>query len=235
MIIYIKYNKQSLRLQEKQIQIGRSKKNDMIINDKYVSREHCRIRIKDHSIQIEDLDSSNGTYVATESGDILKIARVGEFVTDTEKMPNRIYIGNSDLAISTREAEIGLPPPQKTMVYKPQRQKKPVSRPYQKIILDEQNVHSIGKINPEVGAVAIRRLLEEFLYSYTHVDSDLYELIDTVSIEKNITREMINMMHYIRVTGNNGAHRGHRVSPNSLQKAIHNFQKIKHALSNKVN
>jgi len=45
------------------IQIGRGARNDIVIDDNEVSREHCRlVWSKDH-FELYDLDSSNGTYV----------------------------------------------------------------------------------------------------------------------------------------------------------------------------
>ena len=230
MILFLKYNKQNLKIDKEKIQIGRSKNNDIIIYDKFVSREHCRIRIKNKSIIIEDLQSSNGTFVATDGGDILKIGAMGEFEIREGKKPAKIYLGNSDLGIIYPSSE-KQGSAQKTMIYKTVQQQKRITKPSEVILLNEKNVYMIGKINPEAGAVAIRRLLEEFLYSYTHIDSDLYELIDAISDKENVTREMVNMMHYIRVTGNNGAHRGHRVSWNALSKAIDHFGKIKKTLT----
>lgn len=42
---------------------GRSKSNDVVVNDDNVSREHCKIRmLNPHIIEIEDLGSANGTF-----------------------------------------------------------------------------------------------------------------------------------------------------------------------------
>jgi len=48
----------------KQILIGRSPDNDIVINDKYVSRRHCTLNIYDDGrVSIQDLGSKTGTYV----------------------------------------------------------------------------------------------------------------------------------------------------------------------------
>jgi pSer/pThr/pTyr-binding forkhead associated (FHA) protein len=50
-------------LQEDVVSIGRGAKNSIIIHDNEVSREHCRlIRVVD-DYELEDLNSSNGTYI----------------------------------------------------------------------------------------------------------------------------------------------------------------------------
>ena len=43
--------------------IGRSKKCDIYINDKYLSKEHARIFFDKEKFFIEDLNSTNGTFV----------------------------------------------------------------------------------------------------------------------------------------------------------------------------
>ena len=43
--------------------IGRSKKCDIYINDKYLSKEHARIFFDKDKFFIEDLNSTNGTFV----------------------------------------------------------------------------------------------------------------------------------------------------------------------------
>lgn len=54
---------QNFVLQEKSIQIGRGRRNDIVIEDNDVSREHCRLVKEDNVYQIYDLDSTNGTFV----------------------------------------------------------------------------------------------------------------------------------------------------------------------------
>lgn len=75
-------------LDQDTIQIGRGRKNDIIIHDNEVSREHCRlVRVKD-SYELRDLSSSNGTFVngqrVTEEGWLLKstcIIEIGDSIT----------------------------------------------------------------------------------------------------------------------------------------------------------
>ena len=45
------------------VTIGRSSENDIQINDKYISREHLRIRRKGDRYFVKDLGSENGTFV----------------------------------------------------------------------------------------------------------------------------------------------------------------------------
>lgn len=48
---------------ECQIHIGRSKKNDIVLNESYVSRNHLLITAEKGRIRIEDLESTYGTYL----------------------------------------------------------------------------------------------------------------------------------------------------------------------------
>jgi pSer/pThr/pTyr-binding forkhead associated (FHA) protein len=45
------------------LKIGRSKKADVCINDRYMSGEHGIFRSSNQHVYLEDLKSSNGTYV----------------------------------------------------------------------------------------------------------------------------------------------------------------------------
>jgi len=46
--------------------IGRGDGNDLTIDDEFLSREHLAVTVAPDSIQIRDLNSSNGTFVAGE-------------------------------------------------------------------------------------------------------------------------------------------------------------------------
>lgn len=69
----------------KPVTIGRDKANEVSLNlDKYVSRKHARLLIEDPSIFLEDLGSTNGSYIdgnrvygraQLENGQIFKIGR----------------------------------------------------------------------------------------------------------------------------------------------------------------
>ena len=47
--------------------IGRDEKNDIVVPLSYVSRRHAKIALRKDKLYIEDLNSSNGTYVNGES------------------------------------------------------------------------------------------------------------------------------------------------------------------------
>ena len=47
--------------------IGREKTNEIVLNlDKYISRRHARVLINDPDVFLEDLGSTNGTFVRGE-------------------------------------------------------------------------------------------------------------------------------------------------------------------------
>ena len=48
------------------ITIGRSNKNDIVIKDPFISKNHARIEKKHNEYYIEDLNSSNGTFINNE-------------------------------------------------------------------------------------------------------------------------------------------------------------------------
>jgi two-component system NtrC family response regulator len=50
-------------LQKTQLTIGRSSRNDLVINEPFVSNKHARITVLGNHIEIEDLNSTNGLFV----------------------------------------------------------------------------------------------------------------------------------------------------------------------------
>lgn len=70
---------------DKEIFIGRDGENKVVLKDPYVSKKHCRIYLKNGEYQLEDLKSSNGTYVngnkvegisRIDHGDRIKIGQI---------------------------------------------------------------------------------------------------------------------------------------------------------------
>lgn len=64
--------------------VGRAPRADFVVDAALVSRLHCRLTAADESVDVVDLDSTNGTYINDErvksgcikSGDRLRIGRV---------------------------------------------------------------------------------------------------------------------------------------------------------------
>src|SRR5215468_5895015 len=48
-----------------EVTIGSGSDQDLQLTDPYVSRQHCVIRVGDEGVICEDLDSTNGTFVAS--------------------------------------------------------------------------------------------------------------------------------------------------------------------------
>lgn len=53
----------TIPLEEDTVQIGRSSSNDVVLSDPISSRNHCEIRREEDRFVLEDLNSSNGTFV----------------------------------------------------------------------------------------------------------------------------------------------------------------------------
>jgi pSer/pThr/pTyr-binding forkhead associated (FHA) protein len=64
--------------------VGRAPRADFVVDAALVSRLHCRLTAADDSVDVVDLDSTNGTYIndqrvksgCIKSGDRLRIGRV---------------------------------------------------------------------------------------------------------------------------------------------------------------
>src|SRR3954466_3672803 len=77
---------------DKQIVVGRSSDLDMVLVEDMVSRKHARIAMQQDQIWIEDLGSTNGTFV---NGEKIKRARLKE--------GDRVLIGTSILKVIAGE------------------------------------------------------------------------------------------------------------------------------------
>ena len=82
-------------LDEPLISIGRQSSNDIVVNDPLVSRHHCKIRSEGEQHTIEDLNSSNGTYV---NGERVRV--------DPLKEGSLIEIGTSQFLFRLRNSEL---------------------------------------------------------------------------------------------------------------------------------
>lgn len=81
---------------DKQVVIGRSSELDMVLVEDMVSRKHAKITVQGGKITIEDLGSTNGTFV---NGEKVKQARLKE--------GDRILIGTSILKLIQQGSETG--------------------------------------------------------------------------------------------------------------------------------
>ena len=82
---------------EKQVVIGRSSDLDMVLVEDMVSRKHAKITIASGKVVIEDLGSTNGTFV---NGEKIKQSRLKE--------GDRILIGTSILKLVAQGSQEGL-------------------------------------------------------------------------------------------------------------------------------
>src|SRR3954464_11217595 len=81
---------------DKPIIVGRSSDLDMVLVEDMVSRKHARIAMQQDQIWIEDLGSTNGTFV---NGEKIKRARLKE--------GDRVLIGTSILKVIAGDASTG--------------------------------------------------------------------------------------------------------------------------------
>ncbi|MCS7070812.1 MAG: FHA domain-containing protein [Anaerolinea sp.] len=95
-------------LEGDEINIGRGSKNQIVIRDSEVSREHCRLTRLMDGYEVRDLNSSNGTFIngqrvtgsfVLEPGAILEL---GDSITLEY---DRVHIPLEDTATATSEAE----------------------------------------------------------------------------------------------------------------------------------
>jgi pSer/pThr/pTyr-binding forkhead associated (FHA) protein len=82
----------------REIIIGRSSDLDMVLVEDMVSRKHAKISTDDHSVSIQDLGSTNGTFV---NGEKVRAIRL--------KGGDRILVGTSIIKLVTANSEAPVP------------------------------------------------------------------------------------------------------------------------------
>lgn len=83
------------------VTIGRALDNDFIVPDPTVSRRHLRVSVLDDGMHIEDLGSTNGTYLLP-SGEKISSAKMG--------LEAAVKIGATTLRLSLRHKAGGTSP-----------------------------------------------------------------------------------------------------------------------------
>lgn len=117
-------------LEQEEILLGRDLANDITIGDPEVSRRHARFFMRDDNIFVEDLGSTNGTFLNGERISSPKQLRVGDVITLGENVVLVFEKLSVDLDATTvspqapKEEEMmpGEPPPQYQEVKQPQSQ-----------------------------------------------------------------------------------------------------------------
>src|SRR6187399_429310 len=79
---------------DREVVVGRSSELDMVLVEEMVSRKHARMILRDGRLEIEDLGSTNGTFV---NGERITKTTVGR--------GDRILIGSNILRVVSTSAE----------------------------------------------------------------------------------------------------------------------------------
>ena len=137
---------QIFELTKKEISIGRDVSNDFVINDAEVSRKHAKLTQEGDRYKIEDLNSTNGTYIDGQRligphmmaigeiimfGDNVGVVFDGEPAEPDVTLPGTIDLGSTPVA-ATPEAS-NIPVLEESM---------PDISPYQKIEADRKPINS---------------------------------------------------------------------------------------------
>jgi hypothetical protein len=141
---------------QREIIVGRSSELDMVLVEDMVSRRHARIACSDQQILIEDLGSTNGTFVNGE-----KIKRT------TLKEGDRVLIGTSILKVVSSDTAASAPrPPTNTEAGQRSGQTRSMSGSIEEIPLPDllqlfgsskKNAVLIVKSDDDVGKIFLRK------------------------------------------------------------------------------
>jgi hypothetical protein len=95
------------------VTIGRDLKCEVVVNDPEISRNHCRLTVQGNGYQVEDLESTNGTFVNSQKVTAPRMLQPGDLLGLGENLV--MEFGVSDAAAATivmqPGAHIPMPPP----------------------------------------------------------------------------------------------------------------------------
>jgi pSer/pThr/pTyr-binding forkhead associated (FHA) protein len=134
-------------LDKPEIIVGRDLNNDIMINDPEVSRRHARFYFQGNSYVLEDLGSTNGTFIngqrlsgpyALHIGEAITFGERINVVFETEDIPEDSTIVNQPpRPLEPRFQSPAAPPPPvyptPSPVYAPQPSQRPVQQPIQQL------------------------------------------------------------------------------------------------------
>jgi len=121
-------------LQQEEVYIGRDVNNDVVINDAEVSRKHARLILRSGGYVLEDIGSTNGTFVNGERLMGPHMLRPGETITLGEKV--RMAFESGFDADATVVAEAAQPPsyvPSPSLVARPETYTPPAPAPQRQV------------------------------------------------------------------------------------------------------
>lgn len=83
-------------LEKTELQLGRDLSNDIVINDPEVSRRHARLILQSEGYILEDLGSTNGTFIRGQRLAAPVVLKPGESITIGEKVNLKYEVLSSD-------------------------------------------------------------------------------------------------------------------------------------------
>jgi pSer/pThr/pTyr-binding forkhead associated (FHA) protein len=83
-------------LEKTELQLGRDLSNDIVINDAEVSRRHARLILQPEGYILEDLGSTNGTFIRGQRLAAPVVLKPGESITIGEKVNLKYEVLSSD-------------------------------------------------------------------------------------------------------------------------------------------
>ncbi len=117
---------QVFELNKAEVNIGRDISNDFVINDAEISRKHARLTMEGDRYKIEDLNSTNGTYIDGQRligphllatgeiimfGDNVGVVFEGEHSEPDLTIPSTLELGRTPVGAIPAPADHYIPPP----------------------------------------------------------------------------------------------------------------------------
>lgn len=140
---------QEIPLDKPSISVGRKPDNDIVIDNPAISSHHCKIALEGGTYYVEDLDSTNGTYVNQK-----RIKKSGLHDKDVVGLAKHALVFVDDVKPEPAKPSVpAQPPSDATMVLSPQRQEELAAQAVA-VNSKEQAAAKVGLLRILQGAVA---------------------------------------------------------------------------------
>lgn len=146
-------------LEKTDLLLGRDLSNDIVVNDPEVSRRHARLLLQDGSYVLEDLSSTNGTFIRGQRLGAPLVLRPGETITIGEKVVLKYEVlqtdPNATVVVQRRVVDATQPPVMPAPI--------PVSRPISAPVMVPPPAQPVAIQPPNLQQPRVRKKMSKAL------------------------------------------------------------------------
>lgn len=172
-------------LEKTDLLLGRDLSNDIVVNDPEVSRRHARLILQEGSYVLEDLSSTNGTFIRGQRLGAPIVLRPGETITIGEKVVLKYEViltdPNATVVVQRRVVDATQPPvtPAPIPVPRPIPAPVMVAPPVQPVAIQPPNLQNLPARKKKSKALIIILVLLAILFIFCLIPWLIIEMTDS--------------------------------------------------------